>query len=292
MFSARQRSILARVVFGWILVALLWRWANGAMLSQLEAPVLGNVYKDLTFWVFELLGVQQAITGSFTLALVFDVLLTSSAAIALFAPQKVWAARTYCALILIYFIVQTTYANHHYRPIIGLVVAGLPFTFLSLDRFNDMFQGLRYYLLFIYTSAGLYKVFRGSWLNMDQMTGIIQNTQLELFLASPDGWHAQLFTWLLQHQSVSWMLFLLATVLEVVFIIGYFTRRYDLWLFITAMSLHIGFYFTMRFFAFELIVLDLTLLPWERILSTARITKGIAGISTGGPDGLRGTALP
>lgn len=264
--SAEQRTTLARIVFGWILIALLWRWANGAMLSQLEAPVLGNVYKDLTFWLFELLGVQQGLTASYTVALLFDCSLTLSAAVLLLRPNMVWTARLYSVLILVYFIVQTTYANHHYRPIIGLVVAGLPFTFHALDRFNWMLQGLRYYILFVYTSAGLYKVFRGSWFNMDQMSGIIENTQLELFLAAPDGWHAHLFTWLLQHQTVSWLLFLLATILEIVFIVGYFTRRYDVWLFITAMSLHIGFYFTMRFFAFELIVLDLALLPWARLI--------------------------
>lgn len=267
--STEQRNILARIIFGWIMIALLWRWANGAMLSQLEAPVLGNVYKDLTFWLFELLGIQQGLTGSTTIALLFDVILTLSAATLLFRPGMIWAARLYSVLILVYFIVQTTYANHHYRPIIGLVVAGLPFAFHSLERFNWMLQGLRYYILFVYTSAGLYKVFRGSWFNMDQMTGIIENTQLELFLAAPDGWHAQLFTWLLQHQTVSWLLFLLATILEVVFIVGYFTRRYDVRLFVTAMSLHIGFYFTMRFFAFELIVLDLALLPWRKLLPGA-----------------------
>lgn len=275
--STEQRNILARIIFGWILIALLWRWANGAMLSQLEAPVLGNVYKDLTFWLFELLGVQQGLTGSYTIALLFDCSLTLSAAVLLIRPKMVWTARLYSVLILVYFIVQTTYANHHYRPIIGLVVAGLPFTFQTLDRFNWMLQGLRYYILFVYTSAGLYKVFRGSWFNMDQMTGIIENTQLELFLAAPDGWHAQLFTWLLEHQTVSWLLFLLATILEIVFIVGYFTRRYDVWLFITAMSLHIGFYFTMRFFAFELIVLDLALLPWGRILRTCGSSAGDGG---------------
>ncbi|MBL7951979.1 MAG: hypothetical protein JNM62_09690 [Flavobacteriales bacterium] len=277
MFNAEQRDTLARIVFGWILLALLWRWSNGAMLSQLEAPVLGNVYKDLTFWLFQLLGVQHALTASHPAALLLDGTLTLSAVILVVRPRRVWAARTYTVSILVYFIVQTTYANHHYRPIIGLVVAGLPFMFRSLGRFAALFQGLRFYVLFIYTSAGLYKVFRGSWTNLDQMTGIIENTQLELFLAAPEGWHAQLFTWLLQHQTASWLLFLLATLMEAIFIIGYFTRRYDVWLFITAMSLHIGFYFTMRFFAFELIVLDLTLLPWERILPRAPST--ITGVA-------------
>jgi hypothetical protein len=281
--NTEQRNILARIVFGWVVVALLWRWHDGAMLSQLEAPVLGNAYKDLTFWLFELLGIPQGLTGSYGLALAFDLSLTVSAALMLVRPQWVWSARVYSVLILVYFIVQTTYANHHYRPIIGLVVAGLPFTFVSLDRFNWMLQGLRYYILFVYTSAGLYKIFRGSWFNVDQMTGIIENTQLELFLAAPDGWHAQLFGWLLQHQNVSWLLFLLATVLETVFILGYFTRRYDVWLFATAMSLHIGFYFTMRFFAFELIVLDLALLPWGRMLESIGTRPGVAGSSSRDP---------
>jgi len=266
-FNLDQRRILARVFFGWILVALSWRWMDASMLSQLEAPVLGNVYKDLTFWLFQLFGIQEGLTGHQGIALVFDVVLSGSVVLALVRPTAVWYPRIYCVAILLYFVTHTTYANHHYRPIIGLLVAGLPFIFRSLERFSLMFQALRYYILFVYVSAGLYKIIRGSWLNTDQMTGIIENTQVELFLAQPDGWHAQLFTWLLQHQTASWLLFVLATVLEVVFLIGFFTRRYDVRLFATAITLHIGFYVTMRFFAFELIVLDLTLLPWNKLLA-------------------------
>lgn len=267
-FTERQRAILARIVFGWVLVALLWRWASSGMLSQLEMPVLGNAYKDLTFWLFELLRIPATLTGTHGIALGFDLALTLTVALAIAFPQRTLFPRIYCALILCYFVTHTTYANHHYRPIIGLLVAGVPFAFRSLDRMSWLFDALRYYILFVYASAGLYKVFRGSLFNRDQMTGIIEGTQLDLFLADPDGWHAQLFTWLLQNEWAGWALFALATLLELVFLVGYFTRRYDVWLFVTAISLHIGFWSTMRFFAFELIVLDLTLLPWRRMLAS------------------------
>lgn len=284
-FTDRQRGTLARIVFGWVLLALLWRWNSFGMLSQLEAPVLGNVHKDLTFWLFELAGIPALLTGTQALALGFDLALTLTVVFAILLPQRTLFPRIYCVLILCYFITHTTYANHHYRPIIGLLVAGIPFAFRSLDRMSWLFDALRYYVLFVYASAGLYKVFRGSWSNRDQMTGIIEGTQLDLFLAHPDGWHAQLFTWLLQHEWAGWALFILATVLELVFLIGFVTRRYDAGLFITAISLHIGFYFTMRFFAFELIVLDLTLLPWRRIPAPARpgVQPSGEGITQGGP---------
>ncbi|MBK6368675.1 MAG: hypothetical protein IPL64_15445 [Flavobacteriales bacterium] len=268
MSTAEHRSVLLRVFFGWILLALLWRWHDGAMLSQLEAPVLGNAYKDFTFWGFELLGLTNFFTSP-GWSLAFDLLLTASVVLALIFPRGVLFPRIYCVAILMYFIVHTTYANHHYRPIIGLVLAGTPFAF-RMPRSYTVFQAVRYYVLFIYTSAGLYKIFRGSWVNTDQMTGIIENTQLELLLLHSDGWHAHFFTWLLEHQWASWGLFLLAVWMETVFLIGYFTKRWDLWLFCTAISLHIGFYLTMRFFAFELIVLDLTLLPWDRLFRRAQ----------------------
>lgn len=264
-FTEAQRQLLGRVIFGWITVALIWRWMDASMLSQLERPVLGNVYKDLTFWFFELSGIQHFVTGRYGVAIALDMILTSSAILAFVRPDKVVFPRVYCVGILIYFIVHTTYANHHYRPIIGLLVAGVPFTFRSLPRSGYFVLGLRYYVLFLYTSAGLYKVLRGSFLNMDQMTTIIQKTQLDLLLAHPENWHAQFYTWLLHHGTVSWLLFVLATVLELAFLIGFFTRKWDIALFCTAMSLHIGFYFMMRFFAFELIVLDLMLLPWYRL---------------------------
>lgn len=267
LFTEKQRQFLGRIIFGWIAVALLWRWSDSAMISQLEQPVLGNVYKDLTFWLFELVGIPAFVTGHCAIALLLDVVVTSSAILAFLQPSRVAFARIYCISILLYFVIFTTYANYHYRPIIGLLVAGLPFTFRSLPRFGTFIQALRYYVLFLYASAGLYKAVRGSWLNSDQMTMIIEKTQLDLLLTQPGNWHALFYTWLLQNEWASWSLFVMATVLELSFIIGFFTRRWDLALFCTAITLHIGFYFTMRFFAFELIVLDLTLLPWERIFA-------------------------
>lgn len=276
-FDNRQRGTLARIIFGWVLIALLWRWASFGMLSQLEAPVLSNAYKDLTFWLFELLHLPSFLTATKGTALAFDLALTLTVIMAIARPQQVLFPRIYCALVLCYFITHTLYANHHYRPIIGLLVAGVPFAFRSLERMSWLVDALRYYVLFVYASAGLYKVFRGSVFNADQMTGIIEGTQLDLLLADPGGLHATLFTWLLQHAWASWALFTLATLLELVFLIGFFTRRYDVWLFVTAMSLHIGFWFTMRFFAFELIVLDLTLLPWRRMLHTRQADPGLVG---------------
>lgn len=270
MLSGDQRVVLLRIFFGWTLVALLWRAHDHALLSQLEAPVLGDPANDLTFWLASLLKIPELFTSNAMPAMAVDATLIGSTVLAIAWPRGSLFPKIHCAAALLYFIVFTTWSNHHYRPILGLLLAGIPFAFQRTERFNLVFQGLRFYVLFIYTSAGLYKIIRGSWSEPAQMAHIIEATQLELFLASPDGWHAQLFTWLLQHQTISWLLFALATVLETVFIIGYFTRRYDVWLFVTAISLHIGFYFTMRFFAFELIVLDLTLLPWQRILSSTQ----------------------
>ncbi len=283
MLSLDQRAIVQRVFFTWVLIALVWRGVDHALLVQLEAPVLGDGANDLAFWLAYTLGIPQLLTAHPLMAGMLDATLLGSALMAIAVPRGSFFPRIHCAAALLYFITFTTWSNHHYRPILGLLLAGVPFMFRDPDRFNFTFRALRYYTLFIYTSAGLYKVFRGSWLNPEQMTGIIEGTQLELFLAAPDGWHAQFFTWLLEHQTVSWLLFTLATVLEVVFIVGYFTRRYDLWMFATAISLHIGFWFTMRFFAFELIVLDLALLPWGSMLRTTDASAQVEGTSSRHP---------
>lgn len=272
MLTADQRAFIQRVFFAWLLVALVWRAADHALLAQLEEPVLGNAGNDLTFWLANVLGIPQLLTAHPFMAGLLDLTLLASALLAIVVPRGSFFPRIHVVAALLYFITFTTWSNHHFRPILGLVFAGIPFVFRDPQRFSFAFRGLRYYTLFIYTSAGLYKVFRGSWLNTDQMTAIIEATQLDLFLEAPDSLHAQFFTWLLQHGTLSWLLFVLATLLETVFIVGFFTRRYDKWLFATAIVLHIGFWFTMRFFAFELIVLDLALLPWARSIAPTATT--------------------
>jgi hypothetical protein len=104
-----------------------------------------------------------------------------------------------------------------------------PIAFLARNprTFRLLIEGLRYFFLFFFVSAGLWKVFNGSLFNSDQMTGILLYQHADLLANSPGYWQTNLIQWLIGNPGVGYALFIFATLLELAFIVGFFTKRFD-----------------------------------------------------------------
>jgi hypothetical protein len=102
------------------------------------------------------------------------------------------------------------------------------FTAFSLKTYWFLFQGLRYFFLFFFFSAGLWKIVQGGVFHIDIMSSILLNQHKE-FLIYPSGSKiVSLYRWLIAHPRSSYWLYFGATALELSFIVGFFTRRFDL----------------------------------------------------------------
>lgn len=59
------------------------------------------------------------------------------------------------------------------------------------------------------------------------MSGVLLYQHAELLSNSPGYWQTDLIQWLIGHPSIGYTFYLLATLFELVFIVGFFTKKYD-----------------------------------------------------------------
>lgn len=104
-----------------------------------------------------------------------------------------------------------------------------PVVFLAADAktFRLLTEGLRYFFLFFFVSAGIWKIVNGAVFNPEQMSGVLLFQHADLLSNSPGYWQTNMISWLVHHERTGYILYILATLLELLFVAGFFTRKYD-----------------------------------------------------------------
>ncbi|MDF2189203.1 hypothetical protein [Paraflavitalea sp. CAU 1676] len=263
-YTGNERSWLCRLVFAWIIGSLLYGFYAHTLTYQLQAPVLKYPYVDLTYWLFEILQVPAFITGNVVVAILFDAALFSLAVLCFCYPARRWFIGLFMLLYFIYFIIYNLYGAHHTNPKIGCLLMPAAFLAISDRSFNYLWQSLRYFLCFAFGSAFLWKLLRGSWWHADQGLLIMKKNLAAYLYFNPDTSLAAISRWCLQHPSLVNGLYIAGVLLEGVFLIGFFTRKYDRWLLVAALLLTVGFWFMAHATFFELLILCFTLVNFHR----------------------------
>lgn len=264
-YTPWQKTRIARIVFALLLASLTWSFFSGALLHQLQQPVIKFPYVDLTYWVMHWFGIPEFIAGHFWVACLFDLALFTFCILALLDPGKRLFIWLFIILYFIYFITFNTFGAHHTNHKIGWLMIAIPFTAANYKTFNFLWKGLRYFLLFIWSDAFLWKFFRLSWLHPDQGLLIVKKNAVDLLYYEPGSWRAGLYSWALQHPGWINGAYLAGIVLEGIFIVGFFTRKYDRYLLLLSFLLPVGFWLIADANFAQLMILNLTLVNFHKV---------------------------
>lgn len=140
-----------------------------------------------------------------------------------------------------------------------------PIVFLVSNpkTFRLLIEGLRYFFLFFFVSAGIWKIVNGGIFNTDQMSGVLLYQHADLLSSSPGYWQTEMIQWIIHHKTFGFILYVVATLLELTFIIGFFTKKYDTLLIVLFIVFLLADHLVMRIPYYELLPYLITL----RILS-------------------------
>ncbi|MGN6249668.1 MAG: hypothetical protein ACTHNG_15045 [Ginsengibacter sp.] len=264
IFDQREIHFLCRIVFSFILIDLIFAAFSNTLNHQLHAPVLKFPFVDPTFLLMHILKIPQAVSSNLFVAWVWDVVMFVMCICVILFPGKKWLILTFIFFYFVYYIIFNSYGVHHTHSLAALLIT--PFVFLfSKKNFSFAWQGLRYFLLFAYSGAFLWKFFRFSWLQSDQGTLILKRNLTPYLFLNPDTFLSKIYWWFLDHPFLIEVIFIAGFVMEGLFLIGFFTRKFDKVLFILSLLLPIGFWFLSDAVFYEMLVLSLTLLPTETI---------------------------
>ena len=213
-FLQLPRQFMARVIYGWILIMLIYFYLHNSLVHQWHQPPLILPEADNVYWLLHILYIPQFIYGNELIAYVFDGIMVCSTLMFLIFPRKIM----FCAISLICFwllqIMFGTTAGHHYAHV-GYLILPIPFLFRNNERFNLTWQLIRYWILFLFVCAGLYKFYYGGFFHTPNMSSLMRTYFDEHSL------RGQALIYISAHPSLAQVFYKLATILETICLVGF-----------------------------------------------------------------------
>ena len=260
----KQYQLKAIFVFGVAMLILLNRWWSDALFYAMKQPLFLFEQKEMFYQFLLWSHIPQWLTGSVATAVLFDVMLFAMPVLFLITLNRIYAI-AFFLLLVIYFFTYNLVTGHHYHSLVGVVVIAVPFFTKNETRFNLLWETVRYYCLYIFASAALWKIFRGSVFYTDQLSNILKPQQLDFLLQQPDSFQAHIVEYLIVHPQTSHIVLMANVLVQLSFMVGFFTKKFDHLLFLLAVVFCIANYMVMNIVSAELLILNLTLLNWEKV---------------------------
>lgn len=228
----RARIIRAYVVLFYALAA--YKWLTGMWLYQHDPFIFRTRFDGIT-WLFMQTRLHQLLLHQQGGFLLMDILFYAMPLmyykVYKNAPKYMMFAG-FIMLLVNWFYVQlyTLYPTNSMEGHVGWLLFPVLLMMKDLRTFYYVFHGLRYFFLYFFVSAGLWKIYEGGVFNFSQMSNLLLYQHKEQLVSSSGDWYTSFIYGLVKHPFVSYTLYLLATAAELIFITGFFTRRFDRWL--------------------------------------------------------------
>lgn len=266
-----QYALKAYVVFAVVVLVVIGRLTAPAGFTYMQ-PLTGLAESETIYRWLQQLGLPGLLFANSTVPVVLDVLLVLLPVAFAFTLKRAFAVGTF-AVLLLYFFTYNMVTGHHYHGLIGTLLITVPFFAKSEIRFNLLWQAVRYYWLYIFASAALWKILRGSVFYADQMSNILKAQQLDLLVQQPDSLQAHILHYLIANPQVAHAVLIVNVLVQLSFITGFFTRRFDEALSALALVFCIANYFVMSIVSAELLILNLTLTDWGKLEQLLKFRK-------------------
>ncbi len=206
---------------------LIWvyRYFSHTLIHQLGEPILKSVEADNVYWLLHLCKIPDFFIQK-NVALCFDFGLLLGMLVNLIWVKDRGITFIIWVLWMLYFIVFHSYFMHHGHSLIGLLFVMVPFV-LPERYFYEAMRGVRYYALFIYVSAGLWKLFRGDFFSLAYFSDVLQKQNIEILLQHPEHFQSKFIAGLLDYMAVTYFMWMILMLVQISFVVGFFTEKYD-----------------------------------------------------------------
>ncbi len=235
-------------------VLALFKWYNNMLLYQQQPIFIYDTF-DVFSWLFIQTGIPKwlLLTKHF---LFFDLLFYTAPLLLLttsYAKQKWISIAAIYVLIINWIYLQCYFLFPVSSYTIFVVWLLFPIIFIPKkeETFFLLFDGIRYFFLYFFASAGIWKIVRGSVFNKIQLSAVLLEQHKEMLTNSPHYWLSHLYLFLINHTTLSYLIYIAVTVMELSFLIGFFTKRFDKFLILVYFIFLIADYFVMRIPYFE-----------------------------------------
>lgn len=227
-----------RIVLGFISICLIWYWYSGMMLHHIADSPFKYKGADPAYWLVYFIQIDRLILFNNNSALIFSCLLTLSFIAAAFFVHNRALAILAGVLLLLYQILFNMKLGYHTHHLYGLQFAMLPFYF-GKERFVTMCGFARFMVCLTYFFAGFFKLAGKGWSEISSFSNTLQNQHAAYFYFESDSLRTIGASWLSSNVNIAFVFFCIAMLMQLSFISGFFTRKFDRWLALFLIAFHV-----------------------------------------------------
>ena len=147
---------------------------------------------------------------------------------------------------LVYAVLLSSMSPLSIEGYVGWMMLPIVLAFKKEASFYYALQSMRYFFLLIFFSAAIWKIRAAGIFNGEQMSAILMNQHAAYLVDQPNAWFSNFIKYLIDHQQLSYTIYLLATLSEFIFVVGFFTKRFDRLLIIVFLAFLLFDYFLMH----------------------------------------------
>ncbi len=211
------------------LLSYAWLFFNGLLLHQLK-PLFFLNRLDVTLNLLFLTGVQKSVIHNHSLRLLLDIIYLLLPLLLFYSINR--KTQPYVALLnsgynLVYTLLLSTFSTLSIEGFMGWILLPLLFIIKTERGFYYLLHCLRYIFLMIFFSTGLWKLRAGGVFNLEEMSGILVKQHAAYISQQPFDWFANLIHYLIVHYKISYLLYLFTVLVELSFVVGFFTKKFD-----------------------------------------------------------------
>ncbi len=258
----RQNIIAGYCIIFYVL--MVYKWFNGMFLYQMQ-PHFFYTRDDVFSWLLMATALPTWLLNNKNGWMLFDALFYTAPLLFYVVYKKLNGCTKLAAiaLLLINWLYVQCYVLYPTTSIEGHIAWLLfPIVFIPKQEktFGLLFSGLRYFFIFFFVSAGIWKLVQGGIYYPQEMSNILLLQHKELLIITPQHWYADFIMWLVAKPTVSYCLYVVAALLELSFVIGFFTKKYDRYFILVFVVFLLCDHFIMRIPYYEVLPLVLTLM--------------------------------
>jgi hypothetical protein len=236
---------------------------NGMWMFQMMPRLFLNRFDGFT-WLFMKSGIHQWLIFNPEGWAVFDTMFYALPLIYflshnVFKTGSTFIAATMLVVNWVYVQCYTLYPTNSIEAHIAWLLFPIAFVASNPKTFRLLIEGLRYFFLFFFVSAGIWKIVNGAIFNTEQMSGVLLHQHADMLSNSPEFWQSHFILWIIDHKMIGYSLYLLATLLELIFVVGFFTKKYDNLLIVAFLVFLVFDHLVMRIPYYEVLPFLLTL---------------------------------
>jgi hypothetical protein len=249
--------LIRRLVFVAALLSFAWRGYCGVLLHQIGENPLLTPLTDYTYWVFIASGAVRVLTMP-PMAALFDTLWFGCIIWGLLSQKSRVAPLCYTLFAFVYQVVFGSLAGAHNGFFDGFLFIALPFVATRNSTRVLLWEGLRYYTVWLYFSSFLWKMVHHFLGSFEEGRATILATNAPYIAQHPYTLLSLGLQCLIAHPTVSFLLLAAGALSQGFFVVGFFTKKMDNWLFILPFIFHFVTYLLFDVCFVELLVLQLT----------------------------------